>query len=232
MRKVVICSNMLNENDTDLKGWVENMRRLTNTGIIVVDGFSSDGTAETLKDLGCIVVQDNIIQTEGYGPARNQLRDLARSTFPDADWMAYFDADERIIEDDVFTFWSLAEYLREDLIDVIAFPRIDWIDAAMTKSQNDIHINPDYQARMTRLNSGVFYYRKCHEQIDRYRGVYAKITNPKINHFHQETSQQKRDKIGKLCAYLHSEDKDFGHTYPKHKKEDHYFELYKKEGLQ
>jgi len=109
MKKVVICSNMLDEADTDLTGWVANMRRLTNTGIIVVDGGSKDGTKDILEKEGCLVVTDNIIHREGYGPARNHLRALAREHFPDADWMCFFDADERVVDEDVFTFWSLAD---------------------------------------------------------------------------------------------------------------------------
>jgi glycosyltransferase involved in cell wall biosynthesis len=231
MRKVVICSNMLNEADSDLAGWVDNMRHLTNTGIIVVDGGSKDGTGEILKELGCIVVVSDIIQKEGYGPARNHLRELARLNFPEADWMCFFDADERVVEADYFTFWSLEEYLREDLVDVVAFPRIDWVDFEMTKSQNNININPDPQARMTRLNSDLFYYRKIHEQVGMFRGFYFKITNPKINHFHQPTSQDKRDRIGKLCSYLHSIDGEHGQTYPAHKKEAEYYQKYLEEGL-
>jgi len=231
MKKVVICSNMLDEADTDLPGWVANMRRLTNTGIIVVDGGSVDGTKMILERNDVIVVTDNIIHREGYGPARNHLRALAREHYPDADWMCFFDADERVVDEDVFTFWSLAEYLREDLIDVIAFPRIDWIDFEMTKSQNNIYITPDPQGRMTRLDSDLIYYRKIHEQIDRFRGIYFKLSNPKINHFHQPTTQNKRDRIGKLCAYLHSIDEEHGKSYPKHKKEDLYYKRYLEEGI-
>jgi len=228
--KLTICSNMLNEADSNLEEWVDNMRCLSNTGVIVVDGGSKDGTVERLKKCGVIVVVDNIIQREGYGSARNQLRSLARKFFPGSNWMCFFDADERIMPEDFHNFKYLRDCL-SDKIDVVQFPRIDWYDYEMTKSANDIHLNPDPQSRMTRLNSGCYYVRKCHEQIVNVNEAFFELTNPKINHFHRPAGQGKRDNVGKLCAFLHATDDEWGHTYPKHKKEDFYFKKYKEEGL-
>ena len=224
---MVIASNMLNEIE-QLPRWFDWAKKMAH-GILIVDTGSTDGTVEYAKNCGAVVIVDDIIQREGYGPARNQLRALTRIHFPNADWMAYFDADETVSEKDFHIWAFLRDYL-DPKFDVIAFPRIDWFDFEMTKAANDFHFQPDYQARMTRLNSGVEYYRKLHEMIRNYTGVFNKTTNPKINHFHRAI-QTKRDFIGKLCAKLHMEDKEFGHTLGEHPKEAHYRELYLREGL-
>ena len=83
---------------------------------------------------------------------------------------------------------------------------------------------------MTRLDSPLQYIRRLHEQLTGHKAIYCELTNPKINHFHQNRSQEKTDSIGKMCAYLHSID-EMKASYPKHHKEDMYYELYKKEGL-
>ena len=228
---VTITSNMLDEAASDLAGWVENMKHLSNNGIIVVDGGSTDGTEQILKDLGIIVIVDDIIQREGYGPARNHLRQLTAEFFPDSEWMCFFDADERILEEDWHTFRYLKDYVRPEFNDVIAFPRIDWFDREMTKSNNDIHVTPDYQARMTRMDSQLAYIRKLHEQIVNSKGFYSKLTNPKIQHFNRCAGPDKRKFIGKVCAMLHMADTEHGESYPMHKKEQLYRDLLKKEGL-
>jgi len=231
MRPLVIASNMLMEANNDLEGWIENMQQVTDLGILVVDGGSTDGTKEILEAAGVIVITDNIIQREGYGPARNQLRKLCKENFPEAHWMAYFDADERINEKDIHFLKWVQNYLNESVSDVVAFPRIDWFDKEKTKSNNDIRIVPDFQARMTRLNAPLEYIRICHEQIVTTKGIFCNIdVCPPIHHFHRSASKDKRDYIGKVCAMLHSKD-PYGHTYPKHHKEDYYFDLYQKEGL-
>jgi len=229
MKPLCVCSNMLNERPL-LDRWLGFVKPIADGGILVVDGGSEDGTAEYLKENGVTVIIDAIIQRDGYGPARNHLRDMARKNFPDAHWCAYFDADETISEKDFHRLRYLKDYLI-DLYDVVALPRIDWHDEKMTKAENDWRTAPDPQARMTRLKSNVAYIRRLHEQIVGHRKIFTSLTNPKINHFHRSTSQEKRDFIGRLCSKLHSEDVDWGSTYGKHHKEDYYYEQYLKQGL-
>jgi len=229
MKSVVITSNMLNEID-QLPGWFDFVERIADAGIVIVDGGSTDGTIEYAEKRGAIVIIDNIIQREGYGPARNHLRAVAKSNFPDAHWAAYFDADERILEKDFHRFRFIKDYLTE-AYDVVAFPRIDWKDYTMIIAAKDWKVNPDWQARMTRLGSGLQYVRKLHEQLVGHRKIYTSLEAPKINHFHRLAGQEKRDFIGKVCAKLHREDSQFGETYPKHHKEEHYAQLLDKEGL-
>lgn len=229
MKPLVISSNMLNEQD-QLEDWLSFVTVIADGGILVVDGGSSDNTQQILKDAGVIVIEDDIIQREGYGPARNHLRDMSRDHFPEAHWMLYLDADERIVPEDFHMLRWIKDYLIDDF-DVIGLPRIDWIDNDMTKMAKDWRVIPDWQARMTRLNSGCRYVRRLHEQISDYRNIYTRLNLPKINHFHRSAGQEKRDFVGKLCAKLHAEDETWGSTYPKHHKEDHYYKLYKKEGL-
>lgn len=228
MKKVTIASNMLNEVE-QIPRWIESFKSIADGGMLVVDGGSKDGTIELLQASGVTVVVDNIIQREGYGPARNHLRAMARLHFPDSHWLAYFDADETIDESDRHQFRFLKDYLI-DAYDVIAFPRIDWLDIQRTGAAKDWRGNPDYQARMSRLGSSMIYQRRLHEIIANYSLIYCSLTSPKINHFHRSAGQKKRDFIGKLCAMLHKKD-EMGDTYPEHYKEAYYRELLAKEGL-
>jgi glycosyltransferase involved in cell wall biosynthesis len=227
MRKVVIASNFLNEVD-QVEAWVENFRPIADGGMLVVDGGSTDGTIELLEKLGVKVIVSNIIQKEGYGPARNNLRFLATNHF-DAEWVAYFDADERINPSEYHRFRFIKDYLIAEY-DVIAFPRIDWYDLEKTKAAKDWHVDPDWQARMTLLKSPLNYIRRLHEQLEGFNKMYANLRTPAINHFHRTVPQDKRDYVGKVCAHLHSID-EMGKTYPEHHKEAYYRDLLAKEGL-
>ena len=231
VRSIVITSNMKNEESQLSKpdSWIDNMKQITDQ-IIVVLGNSKDNSEEILKSNDIIVVNSNIITEEGYGPARNHLREMARKFYPDSKWCCYFDADERILGKDIHHLRHIAEDLVDDF-DVVAFPRIDWCDRGMTKAQKDYHVFPDWQARMTRLNSNLKYVRRLHEQVVDFKAIYAELTNPKINHYHRNVEQAKRDYVGRLCSKLHAEDEEYGSSYPKHHKEDMYYEQYLKEGL-
>ena len=230
MRSLVISSNMYNEID-QLPGWFAFVRKIADGGILIVDTGSNDGSIEYAKAQGAIVIVDDIIRREGYGPARNHLRKMTKQHFPSAHWMMYLDADETISEHEFHQLRFIKDYLIEEY-DVVAFPRIDWHDREMIKAENDWRVSPDWQARMTRLGSPVQYVRRLHEQVVGIRQIYAQLTTPKINHFHRCMNREKRDLVGKLCAKLHAEDRELGHTVPKHHKEDMYYERYLKEGLE
>jgi glycosyltransferase involved in cell wall biosynthesis len=228
-KKLVVASNMYNEIE-QLPEWFEFVHEIADGGMLIVDTGSTDGTIEYATEQGAIVILDDIIRREGYGPARNHLRTESKKYFPDAHWMIYLDADERLDLEDFHQLRFIKEYLIDDY-DVVAFPRIDWVDKERTGMAKDYHINPDWQARMTRLDSPLQYVRILHEQIMGHKQIYCNLTTPKINHFHRSTSQEKRDEIGKLCSKLHAEDHEFGTTYPQHHKEVMYYERYLKEGL-
>lgn len=229
MRPVVIASNMFEEIG-ELQEWFDCFQPIADGGILIVDSGSKDGTVEFCKEKGAAVVVNDTIRNLGYGPARNELRKLAKSFFPNSHWLCYFDADERVDEKEFHQFRYLKDYLVE-AYDVIAFPRIDWHNKGRTSSQNNYKVAPDWQARMTRLDSPLSYVRRLHEQIQGFRAIYNRLSNPKINHFHRSASKEKRDLVGKLCAKLHMEDSEWGHTVPEHPKEAVYRERYIKEGL-
>jgi len=229
---------MLNEIDQlDCKGsWFDNVKRVADGGILIVDTGSDDGTKEFFEEKmkeykdKIVFLTDDIILRRGYGPARNHLRQTSIQFFPHAHWCCYLDADERIDPRDFHTFKFLKDYLAVNY-DVIAFPRLNRLNKHTNETKVDYHVHPDYQSRMTRLQSKLRYIRKLHKQIIDFSGVYAQLTNPKIHHFHRSTDPVKRDYIGKVCAKLHMEDDEYGHTYPEHHKEAHYRELLEKEGL-
>lgn len=227
MKRIVITSNMYNEFN-QLPRWFSWVKQIADGGILIVDTGSTDGTIEYAREQGAVVVVDDIIKREGYGPARTQMRELAKQHFPKAHWSCFFDADEDISENEFHIFRWIKDYLEEDY-DVVAFPRIDWYNFEKTKSANDYRFAPDWQARMTRLSSPIKYIRRLHEQIKGYKSVYCNWETPKINHYHRAI-KDKRDSIGKLCAYLHQKD-ELKDTYPEHHKEKYYRELLEKEGL-
>ena len=225
---VIVGSNMYNEIQ-QVEGWLKNVREFAD-GIFIVDTGSTDGTIEFFKKEGVEVIVDDIIIREGYGPARNNLRSTALSLYPNAHWLLFMDADERIDPEDYHQIRFLADNLSTKF-NCIALPRLDWHDLEKTKSENDIHVHADYQARMTRLNSNISYVRKIHEQVIN-ANIYCKTNNPVLNHFHRPTDQKTRDYVGRVCSKLHAEDKEFGHTYPKHHKEDYYAKQVQEGGLQ
>lgn len=229
MKPLVVASNMLNEVN-QLERWFDFVKPIADGGILIVDGGSCDGTQKFCALNGAIVVEDEVIQRSGYGTARNHLRTEARKYFPETHWIIYLDADETISEQDFHKLRFLKDYLIEDF-DIIALPRIDWKDLEMTEAAKDWRVNPDFQARMTRLNAPIEYYRKLHEQVRGFKQIYTNTMTPKINHFHRSADQSKRDFIGKVCAKLHMEDDEYGGSYPMHHKEQHYRDLLEKEGL-
>jgi glycosyltransferase involved in cell wall biosynthesis len=224
---------MYNEID-QLPGWFGFVNSIADIGkgggVIIVDTGSTDGTIEYAREQGATVIVDDIIKREGYGPARNHLRAMAKENFPNGAWTICLDADERIIESDFHRLRVIKDYLIDDY-DVVALPRIDWIDDEMTKAAKDVNVSPDFQARMVRYDSPMSYVRRLHEQLMNVKQMYAMPTNPKINHFHRTAGKEKRDYVGKICAYLHMKDDEWGHTYPMHHKEQFYRELIKTEGL-
>lgn len=229
MKKLVLASNMLNERH-QLEGWFEFAHEITDGGILIVDGGSTDGTIEFAREHGAHVIVDDIIQREGYGPARNHLRDSAKAVFPDAHWLLYLDGDERLDPEDFFELRRIKDNLSPEY-DMVAFPRIDWVDLNRSRAAKDWRVSPDFQARMSRLSSELKYVRRLHEQVVGASAIHAEMTNPKINHFHRSTTKEKRDYVGKVCAHLHMKDSEWGHTYPMHPKEEQYRNLLAKEGL-
>jgi len=237
MKPLVVASNMFNEihqlqGDDWLSNWYVNMCNIADMGILIVDTGSTDGTIEYFKGKQNVtVVVDDIILREGYGPARNHLRDMSKKHYPDAQWVVYLDGDERINPSDYHRFRFMKDYL-DDRFDIIAFPRKNMVQKGRLKTKRDIHVNPDYQARMSRLYAPIKYVNRLHESVEGARGIFADIKNPKIEHYHRSTNKEKRDYIGKVCVHLwQKQNEENPGSLPKHHKQHIYEELLDKEGL-
>ena len=199
--------------------------------LLVVDSGSTDGTIEFFQERDVKVIISPIIKEEGYGPARNHLRQMAGEHLRDIAWVLYLDADERVDERDYHLLRVTKDTL-SDRFDVIALPRVDWIDEARTAMAKDVEVFPDFQARLTRLDSSLRYVKALHEGIENCREIYADSSFMRINHFHRSAGADKRRRVGKLCSFLHMRDEELGNPeYPMHESEPMYRELVKKEGL-
>lgn len=235
-RPIVVASNVYNEIE-QCEGWFENVYPLADGGMLIVDPGSTDGTTEFFEkkvsegfNVVLIKDDDDIIRREGYGPARSQLRELSAKHFPDAVWMIFLDFDERIDPKERHMFRAMKDNISDE-IDVIALVRLNCLNEDCSETKYDYHVQQDWQARMTRLDSPLRYIRKVHEQIVDYKKMHTDLMFPKIQHFHKVTDQEKRDHVGRLCAKLHKEDKEFGHTVPEHHKEEMYYKQYLERGL-
>ena len=231
MKKLVVASNTYNEIE-QLDEWYAFVKEIADGGILIVDTGSTDGTAEFFKDKpNTVIIKDDIITREGYGPARTHLRNMSRKHFPDAEWMIYLDQDERILPSEFHKLRWIKDSLIDDY-DVIAFPRVDFHDKEMTHAENDYVSAPDYQARMSRLTShNIRYERMLHEQVVGCKKMYVETSTPKINHFHRCTDKAVRRRIGMLCAHLHMSDQEHGDSYPLHPAEQKYRDRIEKEGF-
>ena len=172
-KPLVVASNQFNEIE-QVEEWYENVCHFADAGIVVVDNGSTDGTKEFYESKDNVVyITDDIILREGYGPARNHLREMARVHFPKAKWCLYLDADERIMPEDFHTLRFLKDYLISEY-DVIALPRLNRLNKHTMDTKVDFHIHPDFQARMSRLDSNLRYVRKLHEQIVGFNKIYGR----------------------------------------------------------
>lgn len=230
MTRKMIVGALIQDEAEQLPKWFDNLRRLPVEAIVIIDSGSSDNSVQYAKDRGALVVEDDIFIREGAAAARNMLMTRIRKHCHGAQWMLMLDADERILAEDYHRLRFLKDYLSEEY-DAVMFPRVDWLDNEMNRASVDYHAHPDWQARMLRLDGDIHFVRKLHECIRGEKQSFFSLRNPKIHHFHQATSRQKRDAVGKLYAKLHREDTDWGHTYGKHPKEDYYYQRYLTEGL-
>lgn len=227
MKKLAIVSNFYNE-IAQCPSWYANMGSLlesfgqkVNESMIIVDSGSQDGTIEFFEERGVKVVVNDVIRREGYGPARNHLRQMAVEHLNEMHWACYLDADERISPKEFHQLRVIKDNLAPQY-DVVALPRIDWENLEMTKMKKDINVFHDFQARMTRLSSSLRYVKSLHEGVENYSQIYADLSSPKINHFHRSTPQEKRDQVGRVCAHLHMKDEGNGIHYDMHHKEQFY----------
>lgn len=203
MSKLVVAANFFNEIN-QLPEWFKMAKQISDDRILIVDSGSVDGTIKYCEEQGAMVFTNDIVIRDGYGDAKNHLRHLVRKNYPDAEWMLYLDADERIDPESIKSIKELQESL-PSYYDIVAFPRIDWVDKERSRKVLDMNLPPDYHGRMTRIKSNVVYIRKSHEAPVNFCNLH-KATSPIIHHFRHCVDRKKRDYIKKLHVKLYYED--------------------------
>ena len=205
---ITIASNYFNEIESAEAMW-RSVEPIANHWL-VGDTGSMDGTQELCRSLGAIVVDDDIIKREGYGPARTQLIELAPE---DTDWVLIIDGDERIIEEDYDKFLGLSE----SSYDVICLPRQHYRAWDMSICENpDITFHADWQWRFVRRimerqsdgsrKSKIKFQKAVHEHITGFQRPLQSFDNPRIRHFGWLKSRERLKEIADLCQVLYEKD--------------------------
>lgn len=221
---MIVGANFFNEIH-HLPEWFAMVKKITDEGILVVDTGSTDGTIEFCREQGAIVVIDDIVIQEGYGPAKTHLKDMIRKNFPKAKYGIYIDADERIDDEDI----PALRELEKTNYDIIEFSRKEWMDWDRSRVEFELPWKIDNRhSRMFLLSSKVHYVRRSHERPLGFESLHQSPIL--IHHFRNCSSKERRDYIEKLHAKLHYEDHEYGDTYCDGRAFK-YRERYLKEGL-
>ena len=139
--------------------------------IIVVDTGSSDNTVSVCRDLGARVYK---VGFSDFGSIRTITGHLSR-----CEWVLGLDADEILLEKDIPI---LKELVSSDNVDIWGLPRKRWLDLEMTK-QVEKDVYPDWQYRLFRNKTNIYYKRRVHEIIEGSSKRGESPEGPHIHHF-------------------------------------------------
>jgi len=139
--------------------------------IIVVDTGSTDNTVSVCKDLGARVYS---VGFSDFGSIRTITGHLSRE-----EWVLGLDADEILLEEDIPI---LKELISCDNIDIWGLPRKRWLDLGMT-TQVEKEVYPDWQYRLFRNKTTIYYKRRVHEIIEGSGRRGESVEGPHIHHF-------------------------------------------------
>ncbi len=122
--------------------------------IIVVDSFSTDGTAKIAEDCGAKIYQHEF---HDYADQRNFALDCVRD---DADWVLFVDADERVTPE---LAEEACEVIKKEGYAGWQIPRHNYIFGKLTQGAGWY---PDYQTRLLRVSWAHYDpERKVHEVV-------------------------------------------------------------------
>lgn len=139
--------------------------------IVVLDTGSTDNTIEICEELGALVYKCGMLD---FGSIRTLTARLARQ-----EWILGLDADEIVLEEDLYKFRALVE--SED-VDIWGLPRKRWADLGMTEQQEE-DVYPDWQYRFFRNKPELRYVRRVHEIIEGSDKRKEAEDGPCIQHF-------------------------------------------------
>lgn len=173
--------------------------------IVVVDTGSSDNTVRVCEDLGARVYKCGF---SDFGSIRTLTGHLARE-----EWVLGLDADEIIVPED---YSLLRECVDTEDVDIWGLPRKRWLELDM-KTQLEKDVYPDYQYRLFRNKTTIFYKRRIHEIVDGSEKRREAKDGPHVHHFQDVfKSGERLKKRNALYKELQRKDLEDGieHTEP------------------
>lgn len=143
--------------------------------VVVLDTGSVDNTVSICKDLGARVYQINTdFLSFDFGQVRTLTGHLSRQ-----EWVLGLDSDEVILEED---YDILGKLIYDTGVDAWGLPRKRWLELEM-KTQLEPEVYPDWQFRLFRNKTEIFYRRRIHEVIDGTDNRSESPQGPHIHHF-------------------------------------------------
>lgn len=175
-----------------------------NAEIVVVDGGSDDKTLEVVSKY---VPKTNVYVkpfTNDFAEQRNFLTSKCKG-----EWIFHIDADELMSRDLFFKLNDILTSAASNTIDVLFVPRVNIIEKMTLDDKKrfegigwqvdkDRHINfPDYQTRIQRKNSLIYWEGKVHEQLTHYERYFYLPKDKKVALIHNKSAERQYKQLNR-----------------------------------